>query len=317
MVKTLDIAIIGPGKVGTAVGILAARAGLRVTAVAGRTKAHARAAASAIGPGVRVCTPRQAASAGKLVLLAVNDEAVAPLCLKLAQAGAFRKGAVVAHCAGALNSHALKPAAECGCFVGSMHPLQTFPTVEAAVAKMPGAYCFIEGDRRSTAALTKLAVAIGGIPVRIAGRHKVLHHAAAVVACNFVTALLGAAMRIAAEAKIDRQTFLAAFAPLVRSTIDNVFSMGPAEALTGPIARGDFQTVARHLKALKNSRAGAESLYAMLSAETAFLAYRKGTLSASKIMDLAEVLKAAADDVRPAKDKKATLQGDDHGRKDH
>jgi hypothetical protein len=89
-------------------------------------------------------------------------------------------------------------------------------------------------------------------------------------------------------------------------------------AISGFMARPrTIQTVARHLEALKNSRAGAESLYAMLSAETAFLAYRKGTLTASKIMDLAEVLKAAANDARPAKDKKATLQGDDHGCKDH
>lgn len=284
-----DITIIGPGKVGTAIGVLAVRAGLRVAAVAGRKNAGV--AAAAIGPAVRACTPPEAAAAGKLVLLTVPDDAIEKVCAELAAVGAFAEGSIVAHCSGALSSEILAPArGRCAWGVGSMHPMQTFPTVEAAVAKLPGAYCFCEGDEQAVATLEQLARAIGAKPVRMDPAGKVLYHAAAVMACNYVTALLDAAVTVYGKAGIKSESAMAAIAPLVRATVENVAAMGPAEALTGPIARGDQAVVRRHLEALGRCDNELTALYKTLGKRAVELALRKGTIDDAKADALRKLL---------------------------
>jgi len=273
------ISIIGPGKVGTAVGILAARAGYRVAALAGRDESRATEAARAIDPGVRASDVRNAAGAGELVLLTTPDDAIEGLCRDLAEAKAFRRGAVVAHCCGALGSDVLAPARQsCGCAVGSMHPLQTFPTSEAAVARLPGAWCFVEGDAPAVEQLEALATAIGAKAVRIDPSAKVLYHAAAVTACNYITSLLDASGRLAQQAGIERETFLAAAEPIIRATVDNVAAMGPAAALTGPVARGDVETVRRHLRAIAPCETCLRVAYRAMGILTVDLAQRSGAI---------------------------------------
>ena len=273
MADSGNISIIGRGKVGMAIGELAGRAGLHVAAVADRAGAQ------------------QAAGAAGLVLLTVPDDAIERLCADLAAADAFAEGSVVAHCSGALSSEILAPAREaCGCHVGSMHPMQTFPTAEAAVAKLPGAYCFCEGDQQAVAALEQLARAIGGRPIRMDPAGKALYHAAAVMACNYVTALLDAAVALFGRAGIDAQDAIAAIAPLVRATVENVAAMGPAKALTGPIARGDQGVVARHLEAMGRCDEELLELYKAAGRWTVELALRKGTIDDAKADALRELL---------------------------
>ena len=290
------IAIIGPGTLGAALGVRASAAGYRIAAVGGRDAGKAAATARRIGPDVVSASAERAAGLGDLVLLTVSDEAIAPLCRQLADAKAFRKDAVVAHCSGAWDSEALRQAAEiCRCKIGSMHPLQTFPTIDAAIASIPGAYFFIEGQDEACKALTALASAMGGHPIRIDPAAKPLYHAAAVMACNFLAALLEASLELGEKAGIDRGTFLPALAPLVRATIDNILAMGPAKALTGPVARGDVRTVVRHLDAMRGQAEGLDALYAMLAARTALLAVHKGTLSPQAAGDLLSALTHAGE----------------------
>ena len=143
-----SIAIIGVGKVGTALGALAVRAGYHVTAVAGRNRRRTEEAASRIGAEVPVLSPCEAAGRADLVLLAVPDDAIEASCHELVTARSFARGSLVAHCSGALSSECLAPARqELGCQVASFHPLQSFPTVEAALASLPGSYCFERGRR--------------------------------------------------------------------------------------------------------------------------------------------------------------------------
>ena len=285
-----DISIIGAGKVGTAIGVLAAKAGYRIVAVAGRSMERARAAAERIGPAVRAVSPAEAA-AGQLVLLTVPDEAIGPVCDELATQRAFAAGAVVAHCCGALGSDVLSAARDrCGCAVGSMHPLQTFPTVEAALERLPGAWCFVEGDERAVEVLSDLADAIGGKVARMDPAGKVLYHASAVMACNYLAALLDAALALAERAGVERETAWEALEPLIRATVDNVAALGPEGALTGPVARGDRETVARHLEALANCPPELADLYRAAGAWTAELARRKGTIDDATAQALRELL---------------------------
>ena len=151
MNKLPTLAIIGPGKVGTSIGILAACAGYPVVAVGGRRKENAITAARRIGKGVRACNITKAAKSAQIVLLCLPDDVIEKVCTELARQNRFIETATVAHCSGALSSDILS-AARCYCkrSVASMHPMQTFPTIDAAIKTMKGTYCFYEGDEGAT-----------------------------------------------------------------------------------------------------------------------------------------------------------------------
>ena len=288
-----DIVIIGPGVVGRTLAILAGRAGWRIAGIGARDESKARAAAEAVGKGVRAGKPEEIAPLGQLVLLTVSDDAIEPLCRSLAEAGCFADGAVVAHCCGAIASGVLSPARElCGAAIGSMHPLQTFPSVEAGLEKLPGAYCFCEGDERAVEALEALARAVGGKPVRMSAAGKLLYHASAVMACNYFTALMDAALATAGHAGISRDDALAALEPLVRATMENVFTNGPAKALTGPIARGDEGRVGRQFADVKAADKNLGEIYRALGRWTVDVALRKGTIDAEKAQTLRKLFAA-------------------------
>ena len=292
MEKTPDIAIIGPGKVGTALGVLCARAGWNVAAVGGGRRNSAQVAARAIGSSTRVMSAAEAAGAADLVLITVPDDMIAEVCLQLAEAKAFRPQAVVAHCCGAFGSEELESARICGAQTGSIHPLQTFPTVQAAVAKLPGAFCFIEGSPHACDVLESLAKAVGAVPMRIEGQCKALYHAAAAVASNYLVTLLDAAAMMIGRslADADRDKALAALGPLVQATLSNVLQLGPERALTGPVARGDIETVRRHLEAVEQVSPQLAAMYRQLGAMTVDLAVRKGTITPETAQTLRRVL---------------------------
>jgi len=286
-----DIAIIGPGVVGTTLGVLAAKSGYRVTGVAGRGEASARASAERIGPDVAVGDPAEIAGEAGLVLLTVPDDAIEQVARELAEAGAFRPGGVVAHCSGALGSDVLSPARElCGSHVGAMHPLHTFPDVDAAMATVAGTYFFCEGDPQAVAALEALAAAIGGKPVRISSDAKCLYHASAVMACNYLAALLDAAVATAGLADIPPEQALAALDPLVRATVANALSASPAEALTGPIARGDERLVARQCRQINQADPRLGAIYRSLGVWAVEMALRTGRIDQGQADRLRDIL---------------------------
>ena len=289
MPTKLSVSIIGPGKVGLTLAVLLRRAGWPV-AIGGRDVSRAAQAAAAVGAEVGSGLAHQVAPLGQLVLLTVPDDAIAGVCAELAAAGAFEPGAVVAHCSGALASDVLGPARRAGCHVASLHPLQTFPSVEAGVRRFAGTYCFCEGDEQALAVLEPLAAELGGRPVRLRTDGKLLYHAAAVMACNYFVALLDAAVATAGQAGIAPEQALAALEPLVRATLENVMRLGPAKALTGPIARGDAALVARQARELAAADARLGAIYRLLGGWTVDVALRKGTIDQARAADLRKVL---------------------------
>ncbi len=291
-----NIAIIGPGKVGTAIGILADHADLPVVAVAGGSAGRAEAAAAAIGDCASACSVTDAAGAGELVLITVPDDRIAEVCEQLARRQAFTPGTIVAHCSGALSSEVLSSARdECCCLIGSMHPLQTFPTVEAAVQRLPGSWCFCEGDETAVTCLMRLAEAIGARAALISPAGKVAYHAAAIVACNYLVTLMDASAAIAQQAGLDRQTWLSAAEPMIRAGLDNALAIGPEKALTGPVARGDIKTIRLHLDALADADESLRRLYAACGIQTVVLARRAGRISAEVAVEMREMFRRSLD----------------------
>jgi predicted short-subunit dehydrogenase-like oxidoreductase (DUF2520 family) len=207
--------VIGPGRAGLSLARALEKSGRwSVLEVLGRDDEVARAA-----DGV------------DLLVLAVPDAAVGAVAAAVVPVD----GCVVAHLAGALGLDVLAPHTR----RASIHPLRSLPTTTSDLA---GAWFAVAGD----ALAAEVVADLEGRVVEVADADRVAYHAAAVMASNHLVALLGAVERVAASAGVPLDAFL----DLVRGTVDNVSVLGPSAALTGPVARGDWETVGRHVEAI-------------------------------------------------------------------
>jgi predicted short-subunit dehydrogenase-like oxidoreductase (DUF2520 family) len=231
-----SLRVIGPGRAGRSLALALAQAGWRVGPVLGRRDDVAAAAA-----GV------------DLLVIATPDGSIAEVA---ASVESQPDGAVVAHLAGSLGLEVLAPHAR----RGALHPLIALPTPEVGAERLVGGAWFaVAGDDL----VREVVRDLGGRALEVDDADRAAYHAAAVIASNHVVALLGQAERVAAAAGVPLEAYL----DLVRATVDNVAELGPAAALTGPAARGDWTTIERHLVALDavdpRERASYEALVAL------------------------------------------------------
>lgn len=215
--------VVGPGRAGSALSMALAGAGWSV--------------AEPVRHGV---DPAGAAGGVDLLVLATPDATIA----SLARAVVPVQGTVVAHLAGSLGLDVLAPHT----LRAAVHPLVSLPDAEVGARRLcSGAWFAVAGDPPEALALVEGLVAdLGGRAFAVADADRAAYHAAAAIASNHLVALLGQVERVAAGAGVPLEAYL----DLVRVTLDNVAEMGPAAALTGPVARGDWGTVERHRAAL-------------------------------------------------------------------
>lgn len=256
------IAIVGAGRVGHGLALALTRRGCK-SVLFGRDWDSA---------AVRQAT---------LVLLAVPDDAIAPLAAALAERQAISDAQAVLHLSGLLDRRALEPLAGTGAARGSFHPLQSIADPATAPERLEGAYAGIEGDERALQAARNLATILGMKAITISAQAKPAYHAAASIVSNYTVTLLGIAERIATGAGIPKGTAAEIYLPLLRGTLTNLMAASPAAALTGPIRRGDIETLRVHLAALAPAD---RELYRHLALATLELAARAG-------LDQAKVVK--------------------------
>jgi len=248
-VRTLNI--IGSGRVGRACGRLWTKArAFEVKDVLTRSRASAAAAVKFIGAG-RAAGNLDEMRPADVWMIATRDDAIVPSCVTLAGSGKIVPGNIVFHVSGATPSSDLKPARERGALIASVHPIKTFTDARLAAQTFPGTYCGAEGDRGALKVLKPAFAKIGARVLDINPELKPIYHAGGVFACNYLAALIEAALRAHERAGIPRSASLKALEPLVRETVDAIFEQGPAQALTGPIARGDAATVRRQLARIR------------------------------------------------------------------
>ncbi len=289
---TRKIVIIGAGKVGTALAALLQKAGYSIVGIASRTRESAIQAADRLTPPPSVTdqawelTPR-----GEIVLITTRDDAIRDACGEIAEKGGFQNGQVVLHVSGSVPSGALAAARERGCFIGSMHPLQSFADVEVAIKTLPGSYFCLEGDPGALTVARELAEALDGTVMTIKTEDKPIYHAAAVIASNFFVSIIDLSLRYYEAIGIDREQGLAALTPLIEGSLNNIRALGPVRALTGPIARGDTGVVARHLEAIRRVIPDTLPAYKELARLNVDVARRKGTLSPDAADRILELLK--------------------------
>lgn len=283
----MDIAVLGAGRVGTVLAVLWSRAGHRIVAVAGGHETRERAAMHL--PGVPVLDPVEASQDAEVVVIATPDASIAEVCERVARAGSIRSGSSVAHVSGATGLDALDAATSIGATTFSIHPLQTIPSVEAGVDRIPGAGFAVTATTEHGEALGfRLAEDAGGRPFRLADDMKALYHSAGVFASNYFVTITAIAQQIEAEAGVpDAGEYLAT---LQDATLENIRRVGAAEALTGPAVRGDAATVERNLEALAERVPEAVSPYVALAELTASIAARSGRLPAEGRQAVQEIL---------------------------
>ena len=287
---TQTFAIIGCGRVGTTLARHLTAAGYVPAGFASRSRQSAEKAAAIAGSPEKVYDAAEAAAeTAGLVFLTTPDNAIAPTCQAIADRRGFQKDAVVLHCSGALSSDILKPAGSCGASVGSMHPLQSFAAV-GEENPFVGIKAAVEGEPAALALAREVAGALGADPISIKTEGKILYHAAAVVASNYLVTLMRLSFELLEAAGVSSSEAFDVLKPLIHGTLSNIDGVGIPDALTGPIARGDVETVANHLAAIRELSPDAADLYSRLGLATIDLATAKGGISQQAADELRELL---------------------------
>ena len=268
--------IIGAGKLGRTLGRLWTRA--RVFAVQDVLAAHAESAAAAVEfIGAGTAAPALAAMrAAGAWMLAPPDGSIVACCDALAQSGLLKPGDIVFHCSGALPSGELAAACRCGAKIASVHPLKSFAEPAVAAQTFAGTCCAAEGDAAAVALLRPAFERIGATVTTIDPAGKALYHAASVIVCNYLTALLETGLRCYERAGFARADAQRMMEPLVREGLDQAFKLGTVRALTGPIPRGDHAVIERELDALDAWDPRIAAIYRQLGAVAVELARAQG-----------------------------------------
>ena len=288
MTDTVDpIGIVGTGRVAQTLGRLLSENGRPVAAIAGRNPGRTALAALFIGGRATPVTIEELPALSSHVLIAVSDRGVEPVAEILAKSG-FRCG-VALHTCGAKGPQALAVLENQGVSCGALHPIQSFASAEQGVASVVGSSFGIDGNPEALRWASSIVALMGGRSLRISPQHRGLYHAAAVMASSY-RALIYAAVAILAAAGVERSTALMALAPLVRTSGENSLDLGPVEALTGPIERGDNATVLAHLEDLRSLPDPVRRLYCSAGELVVQMASLRG-LQDAKAAEIQEMLR--------------------------
>lgn len=280
------LGFIGAGTVGTALAVRLASNGYPVAAVSSRSQTSAQNLARAVD-GCRAFDNNQAvADNAQLIFITTPDDAIAPVTSQIH----WHPGQSVVHCSGADSTAILQPAREAGAQVGAFHPLQTFASPQQAMENIPGSTFALEAEEPLLNTLKDMSTALGGHWVVLKASDKVLYHASAVIACNYMVTLVKLATDLWQSFNIPPQQAIQALLPLIRGTIHNIETVGIPQCLTGPIARGDIGTINKHLDALDKTAPHLLSTYCELGRQTIPIALAKGKINESQARELQAIL---------------------------
>jgi predicted short-subunit dehydrogenase-like oxidoreductase (DUF2520 family) len=282
----LKIGVVGTGRVGSALGAALARAGHTVVAASAVTEASIRRARRNL-PGVPLSDPLEVAARAELVLLTVPDDDLPGLVAGLAAAGAALEGRLLVHTSGRYGTGVLAPASRRGALPLALHPVMTFTGRPDDVDRLEGICFGVTAPDQLRPAAEALVIEMGGEPVFIREADRALYHAALASASNHLVGLVGEAADLLRSAGVGDPARM--LGPLLSASLDNALRLGDA-GLTGPVARGDADTVARHLEVLGAASPQALDAYLALARLTAGRALAAGMLSPAAAQRLLDVL---------------------------
>lgn len=277
------VGIIGAGRVGAGLALALTRVGREVRLISRRPVRIPAPLSLKIAPDG---PDAEWVSGLEVLFLAVPDDRIHPVAQQLWGTRSIGPGQTVLHCSGVLGQEALSALVPTRAALGSLHPLQTISDPEVAPERFKGAWAAVEGNPAAMEAAEDIARSLGMKPFRITAKQKILYHAGAVFASNYLVVVEAIAQRLLRHAGLSDEEAWAALSPLVRGTITNLLAADPRSALTGPVVRGDTDTILRHLGALTIDDA---RLYQMLGRAALELA-RKGGMDDKTAQKVADAL---------------------------
>ena len=282
----MKVGFIGAGTVGTALAVRLSQQGYTVATVSSRSRTSAEKLAAAVKVCQAVDSRQEVADAADFIFITTPDDAIAAVAASVK----WHDGQSVVHCSGADSTASLEPALKAGARVGVIHPLQTFAGVQQAIENIPGSTFALEAEEPLLTTLKEIATALGGEWIELKASDKVLYHAAAVIACNYLVTLVKVATDLwqTFNVPVDRATH--ALLPLIRGTIHNIDTVGIPQCLTGPLARGDVGTIKKHIDALEKKAPGVLSTYRELGRQTIPIALAKGRIKPEQAQELVDIL---------------------------
>jgi len=282
----LKTGFIGAGTTGTALAVRLSQKGCPVVAVSSRTLSSAQKLAR-LAPNCRVYhTAQELANVAEMVFVTTPDDVIAQVCSEVQ----WHEEQNVVHCSGVHSVDILEPAKKVGATVGSFHPLQTFADVDQAIENLPGSTFALEAEEPLLSTLKELTSLLNGNWVELKPGDKVLYHAAAVFACNYLVTLVKLALDLWRDFGVSSKEATKALLPLLRGTINNIDNIGLPDCLTGPVARGDLGTIQRHLSALEDRSPSLLTTYKELGLQTIPIALAKGKVNEQKAEEMKVLL---------------------------
>jgi predicted short-subunit dehydrogenase-like oxidoreductase (DUF2520 family) len=277
------------GKVGVSLARLLHERGYRIAALYSRSTAKAAQLAQAVGAAPAV-SPQAVIAQADLTLLTVPDDALDAVAGALT--GASWDGRAVVHTSGVHSARTLDALRARGAETGSLHPAFPFASVEQALTTLPGATFAVEAQADHLRGwLTDIVSSLGGQVIMLTPDDKARYHAALVIASNYLVTLYDVAHTLLESVGASSDASAGALKALMQAALHNVAALGPVDALTGPLVRGDLGTVAAHLTALEDAPHAYRELYVQLARLTYPLLEKRGiTIGDTSIIRLVEDL---------------------------
>jgi predicted short-subunit dehydrogenase-like oxidoreductase (DUF2520 family) len=286
----MGVGFIGAGKVATAFGRYLHEHGI---AISGYYDRHAEKTARASNATRSRSFPNAAALASQtdIILITTRDDQIADVCRDLCNQNKINARHLVGHMSGAHSARILDDAQRLGAAIFSLHPLQAFADEDKALAELPKTFFSLEGEGDRLQSVRQILTQTGNRFFSISSEHKSLYHLSACILSNYLVTLIDCGLAALGKSGIDPGDGFLAMRPLIEGTLSNIARLGPANALTGPIARGDAGTIQGHLQALAiPGLEDIDSLYRQMGLQTLKLAGQSALQSTDKVAAVRHLL---------------------------
>ncbi len=285
-----SFAIVGCGKVGCALAKQMKLSGYQLTGLASKSIESARSAADQLDTNIYSDKPWEITKSADVVFITTPDGQIQNAATLLAEKQGVKKNAVVLHCSGSQPSTILAVLKKHAVSIGSLHPLQSFASTRIVGNPFNNIIAAIEGEPDAVAIASRIATDLSATCLTIKTDAKTAYHAAAVVASNYLVTIQDLAFKLLQLAGIPLEDAFQVLGPLIRGTLSNIEKKGPAKALTGPIVRGDTETVQTHVDEILRMAPDLLNLYQTLGEYTVRIAESEGNISTAKAQELIRIL---------------------------
>ena len=247
----LKLNVIGCGRLGKTLAFLLRKSNrVCIQDIYNSSISSSENAVAFIGEGTACHALKQFRSAD-LYLIATPDDAIETACKQLVEQAAPKPGSLVFHCSGLLSSDSLESVRAVGCYTASAHPIFSFSNPLKDVENFAGTYCSLEGDEQALEIISPVIAGIGAQIFLLSKESKALYHAACVFSCNYLITLSAMAEDCYQKARLPHDLAKTLVNSLMMQTLNKLRDTSALKALTGPIQRGDKETLKKHLHVLK------------------------------------------------------------------